>query len=193
MAKKPKSAVQSETPVSGHNEDSRKVLFFMNRQDYAKALAAKKSADAALKNVCKTIKADLGEFGLEQIKAYDQAQTPEGQAKIKARIEADMQALRFAGMPVGTQLDLLVDRMPAIERAARDGYEAGLRGDTLANPYNEGSPEGQTYAEEWHRGQGAIFAIRELRLKDEAAELIKGSEPSADNDDPFEPQREAAE
>lgn len=178
----------------GHNSgevstDTKRVLFFMNRSDYHEALAAKKAADAKLKLVGKQIKADLGDFGLSQIKDYDLAQTPEGQAKLKAEVDAKMQAMAFAGMPVGTQLDLLADRADGIERATRDGEEAGMRGDSLVNPYNEASPEGQAYAEAWHRGQRAIFAIRQLRIKAEADELIAGH----DSDDPFEDQREAAE
>ncbi|WP_144378492.1 hypothetical protein [Mesorhizobium amorphae] len=187
-------AKRTETvPGEGHNssgisEDSLRVLFFMNRTDYHEALAAKKLADAKMKVVGKQIKADLGEFGLAQIKAYDQAQTPEGQAGLKAEIDAMMQAMSFAGMPVGTQLDLLADRADSIERAARDGEEAGMRGDSLVNPYNGSSPEGQAYAEHWHAGQKAIFAIRQLRRKAEADELIAGhdSDDVADvSDNPF--------
>ncbi|MGO4561009.1 hypothetical protein [Rhizobiales bacterium 3FA27D7] len=171
---------------SGVSDDSKRVLFFMNRSDYHEALAAKKAADAKMKLVGKTIKADLGEFGLSQIKDYDTAQTPEGQARLKAEIDAKMQAMSFAGMPVGTQLDLLEDRAPVVERAARDGEEAGMRGDTLSNPFNEASPEGQAYAEAWHRGQGAIFSIRQMRIKAEADELIAGADPFADQSDETE-------
>lgn len=182
MAKAAKATV-------GHNvgdtaEQDRKVLFFVNRNAYVKALHAKKAADAALKQVGKTIKADLGEHGMAQIKAYELAQTAEGQEKLKAEIDAKAQAMRFAGMPVGTQLDLLDDRAPVDERAYRDGEEAGLRGDTLANPYNEASPEGQQYAQGWHDGQAKLFAgIKKKEAEASTDELIKGGDV---DDDPFE-------
>lgn len=184
-----KAAKQTETPPANHNEPSerdRKVLFFMSRNAYAKALATKKAADAALKNVCKTIKADLGEYGVSQIKAYEQAQTPEGQAKLDAELAAKAQALRFAGKPVNYQVDMFEDLAPLAERAFAMGEEAGLRGDTLSNPYNEGSEEGQRYAAGWHEGQGALAAgIKKLE-----PEIIKGGA----DEEPFpEEHQEAAE
>lgn len=190
MAKK---AAQTEnaTPATGHNsidlaEKDRKVLFFINRKDWLEAMAAKKAADAKVKLVGKTIKADLGAYGLDQIKAYEKAQTPEGLAELKARRDADLQAMRFAGVPVNTQLDIFLDRAPLDERAYRDGEEAGLRGDTLANPYNEASAEGQEYARGWHDGQGALFAGIKQKQEAAADELISGQDDGADADDPFE-------
>ncbi|MBA3576212.1 MAG: hypothetical protein H0W39_01150 [Sphingomonas sp.] len=190
-----KAAKQPDNDTIGHNsgdlaEKGRKVLFFINRRHYLDALAVKKAADAKLKLVGKAIKEDLGEFGLDQIKTYEQAQTPEGQATIKAQMEATSQAMRFAGMPVGTQLDLLADRAPLDERAYRDGEEAGLRGDTLANPYNEASHEGQEFARGWHDGQGALFAgIKKKAEEASVDELIKGS----DEDEGADPFADAAE
>jgi hypothetical protein len=191
MAKKP--AVQAADNDIGHNsakdEQDRKVLFFIGRRNYLAALAEKKAADAKLKNVAKTIKADLGENGVNQIKVYELAQTPEGQAKLKADMEAAAQAMRFAGMAINTQTDMFEDLAPLVERAYAMGEEAGLRGDTLSNPYNEGSPEGQQYAAGWHEGQVALFeGIKKLEDRDE---LIKGGADA----DPFEEDehREAAE
>lgn len=169
-------------------EKDRKVLFFINRRDYLDAQAAQKAANSKMKLVGKAIKADLGKYGLDQIKAYEQAQTAEGLAELKARRDADIQAMRFAGVPVNTQLDIFTDRVPLNERAYSDGEEAGLRGDTLSNPYNEASPEGQEYARGWHDGQGALFAGIKQKQETAAAELIKG----ADNgDDPFGDDEEA--
>ncbi len=153
----------------------REKLFFYHRRKYLRALAAKKAADAAMKNCGKSIKADLGEFGLDELKDYETAQTPEGQEKLKLKSESTLRALRMAGMPVGTQLDIFTDRAPIDERAAQAGREAGMRGDTLSNPYNEASEEGQAFAAAWHEGQKAIFDIE--KLKDVEAggdELIKG-------------------
>lgn len=180
MAKAQKSAAQPEQSNVDLAEKDRKVLFFINRRDYLEALAVQKAATAKLKLVGKTIKADLGIYGLDQIKAYEKAQTPEGLAELKARRDADLQAMRFAGVPVNTQLDIFLDRAPLSERAYTEGEEAGLRGDTLSNPYNEASTEGQEFARGWHDGQGALFAG--IKQKQETAEIIKG----ADNgEDPF--------
>ncbi|TPM37033.1 hypothetical protein [Mesorhizobium sp. B2-3-2] len=182
-----KSKAKAAAAGEGHNTDlaekDRKVLFFINRKDWLEAMTAKKAADAKVKQVGKAIKADLGKYGLDQIKAYEQAQTPEGLAELKARRDADLQAMRFAGVPVNTQLDIFLDRAPLTERAYTEGEEAGLRGDTLANPYNEASTEGQEFARGWHDGQGALFAGIKKKQETAADELIK----AADGDeDPFD-------
>lgn len=191
MAKTP----ANDTAKSGHNsaqdEADRKVLFFIGRKNYLAALKAKKEADAALKNVAKVIKADLGENGLNQIKVYEQAQTPEGQAKLKADMEAATQAMRFAGMAVNTQVDMFEDLAPLVDRAFAMGEEAGLRGDTLANPYNEASPEGQQFADGWHQGQAALAAG--IKKKEAGPELIKAGEPETDDEDPFGDDEEGAD
>lgn len=175
--------------VVGHNggdtaEQDRKVLFFMNRNAYVKALAAKKAADAALKQVGKTIKADLGEHGMAQIKAYEQLQTPEGQEKLRAKLEAEAQAMRFAGLPVGTQLDMLEERAPdRLAKAYRDGEESGLRGETLSNPFNEASEEGMEYARGWTVGQQALGAgIKKKEAEGSTDELIQSGDV---DEDPF--------
>lgn len=200
MAKPKASAVQPDQSNVDLAEKDRKVLFFINRKDWLDAMAAKKEADAKFKNVCKGIKADLGKYGLDQIKDYEAAQTPEGLAELKAKRDASLQAMRFAGVPVNTQLDIFLDRAPLSERAYTEGEEAGLRGDTLANPYNEASTEGQEFARGWHDGQGALFAG--IKQKQETAELIKGADngedPFADGDeedefDAADPSKVAAE
>lgn len=181
---------------AGHNsgeisEQDHKVLFFIGRRNYLAALEAKKAADAKLKLVGKGIKADLGEHGLDQIKTYEKLRTAEGAEEIKARRNAEAQAMRFAGLPEGAQLDLLDDRMPLVDRAFRDGEEAGLRGETLSNPYNEASEEGQQYAAGWHAGQGALFAgIKKKEDAEATDELIKGAEDDSFLDD--EDDQEAA-
>lgn len=170
------------------NDNDRRNLFFVDRRFFLKAMEAKKAADAEVKRVGKMIKADLGEHGLLQIKAYEKAQTAEGKAELQGKQEAERQAMAWAGVPINTQLDIFTDRMPVIERAARDGEEAGLRGDTLDNPFATESPEGQAFAEAWHRGQGVLFAG--IKKKEEEAvappptseDLIKGDDPFRDEE-----------
>jgi hypothetical protein len=94
-------------------------------------------------------------------------------------------------MAVNAQVDMFEDLAPLAEKAFAMGEEAGMRGDTLANPFNESSTEGQEFAKGWHAGQHAIFAITKKREEAAASDqLIKGEghsdeEPfaDADNDD----------
>jgi ribosome modulation factor len=188
MAKAAKKTAATGPGIGDNSNDlaekDRKVIFFMARKDYLEALTAQKAATSKMKLVGKAIKADLGKYGLDQIKAYEQAQTPEGLAELKARRDADLQAMRFAGVPVNTQLDIFTDRAPLTERAYADGEEAGLRGDSLVNPYNEASPEGQAWGNGWHDGQGALLAGIKKKQDDATAkdEIIKSGDG---DDDPF--------
>lgn len=168
----------AKTATVGDNSDKQhEGLLFFHLRKYNAALAAKKAADAAMKNCGKAIKSDLGEFGLDEIKDYLTAQTEEGQQRLKAKSEATLRALRLAGMPVGTQLDLLDSPAPLDERAYRDGREAGMRGDSLRNPYNEASEAGQAYGNGWTDGQQAIFAIEKIKEAEASGTvLIKADE-----------------
>lgn len=134
-----------------------------------------------------------GEALLKLMLAYED-RTPEGEAKIKAEQQAMREAWAWAGMPINTQADMFADLAPIDERAFGEGEEAGLRGDTLANPYDLNSQPGRLYEAGWKSGQAKL--AEGFKQKLEAAstdELVKGSEPGADNDDPFEPRSEAAE
>lgn len=194
---RPKKAAANEAPGVGHNggdlaEKEREVLFFVDLAAYRKAIAAKKAADAEVKRVGKVIKADLGEHGMAEIKTFELAQTAEGAAHLRAEAEAKARAMSYAGTASGYQFDLLEDRTPLIERAAIEGRKAGLLGDTLNNPYNEGSAEGQEFARGWHSGQSDLF--KGIRAKEDAererAELIEG--PGHDQGGDLDDEQEAA-
>lgn len=187
MAKKAEMAA-GEGHNSGVDADARRVLFFMNRNAYVKALEVKKAADAALKNVGKQIKADLGDNGLSQIKLYELARTPEGEAKIKLQFEAAREAMRWAGLPVSTQADMFEDLAPLDERAFGEGEEAGLRGDTFVNPYDENSHHGRQFKEGWQSGQAKLGeGFKKKAAAASTDELIEGAERETDDDeDPFE-------
>lgn len=178
---------KSATAEVGHNSNgltdtAYEQLFFVNLHHYNKALAAKKLADAALKNCGKVIKSDLGDYGLTAIKTFLKAQSDEGAEELRAEAEAKAKAMRYAGAPSGYQFDLLEDRTPLFERAAAEGRRAGLLGETLNNPYSEESEAGQAYAEAWTEGQQSLFAGIKAKEDAEADELIKGQDVE---DEPF--------
>ena len=176
----------------GHNsisEQDRRNLFFVDRHLYLKAMAAKKAADAAVKNVGKLIKADLGPNGLDQIKLYEKAKTDEGLQAIKDEIEAKRQALAYADIPVNTQIDLFDMTATNDEKAYKAGLTAGLEGETLINPYNEATQDGQDWARGWHEGQGILLAgIKQKEKTEPKSELIK----QPDHGEPDFPDAEAA-
>lgn len=173
--------------VVGHNggdtsEQDRKVLFFMNRNEHVRLVAAKKAADVALKNHGKQIKVDLGENGMAQIKEYERARTPEGKAKIQAEIEAKREAWRWAGLPVNTQADLFGGLAPLDEEAFEAGEESGLCGETYNNPHDINTLAGEKFEEGWKSGQAKLFAgIKKKEAEASTDEVIKGG----GEDDPF--------
>lgn len=172
----------------GHNsneigDDDKRVLFFIHRNEYVRLLAAKKAADAAIKNHGKKVKADLGDNGMSQIKLYEELLTPEGEAKFKARMEAERQAAAWAGLPIDTQIDMFENLAPLDERAFGEGEEAGLRGDSQgANPYDLNSEPGRKWAKGWEAGQ-AKLAEGFKKLVQPADEVIKGE--NVDDDPGF--------
>ncbi len=183
-------AAKQETPApAGHNsggisDADRKVLFFINRNAWLEAMEAKKAADARVKNVGKQIKADLGEYGLDQIKTYEKARTPEGEAKLKAEMEAMRQSMRWAGVPINTQIDMFEDLAPLDERAFAEGEESGLRGDTFSNPYDANSAAGKQFDDGWRAGQSALGAG--IKKKQDAANTDERIAGSDDGDPGFE-------
>lgn len=179
MAKAKAVQADNDAPAAGHNSEQEETLFFISRNAYVKALDAKKAADAAFKNVCKTVKADLGEHGVDQIKLYEQSRTPEGEAKAKAKLEADMKVFRWAKIPIGTQFDLLENDTDLEDRAYHDGLESGLRGETLDNPFGKGTESHDRFETGWRAGQ------KRLAAGITKTELIKGggSDPDFPNED----------
>lgn len=142
--------------LEGLSDDQRYSLVEQHRQKYERTLAIKKAADKALQDLGKIIKADLGAEGMAEIKAVIEAQSPEGVAAIKARVEQAMRVLRWMNEPVGTIHDMFpaTDRTPLVERAFADGKRQGLAGEKQNNPHHHtteaarqhdlGFAEGQT-------------------------------------------------
>ncbi len=158
MARAPKAAPASGGP--GHNsgaldDEHLQALHISNHLPlYERALKAKKDADATFKNACKTIKSEGG--SIEDIKLTIQLRTPEGEALLKARIEAQMRTARWAGVAIGTQADMFApDPRSLRERAFDEGKRAGLAGEPLNIPasYSPGSDGDIGFKEGWHHGQ----------------------------------------
>ncbi|PWJ80607.1 hypothetical protein C7441_112149 [Pseudaminobacter salicylatoxidans] len=173
------------TATAGHNsgisEKDQRVLFFIHRNEHVRLMEAKKAADAALRNHGKQVKADLGENGMRQIKLYEELRTPEGEAKFKAQCAAEAQAAIWAGLPVNTQADMFSDLAPLDERAFRDGEEAGLRGDTYSNPYDQNSHHGREFERGWKSGQAELFeGIKKKEAEASTDEHISGADPFED-------------
>lgn len=169
MARKPKT--KSDAPGAGHNSgdedneagekivgltpDEARALFLQDKGKYERALEIKKAADADLRNVCKTIKADG--FTVDQVKVAIASETPEGEAKERTKIRQALQAAVWAGVPLGTQLGMFddPDRTPAVDRAFDEGKRAGMEGRTRRPPYSPDLEQHDRWLTGWTEGQRA--------------------------------------
>lgn len=159
-AEKPEPKANGETPGIGHNgltDDQRAALTFDHKKKYEAALAAKRLADAALKQVCKVAKGDLGADAVADIKLMVELATDEGEAKLKADMERRLKVARWMGMPFGSQSDMFgEDRTPAVDRAFALGKKAGLAGETMQPPHAPETEQHRRWVEGFHEGQAVI-------------------------------------
>lgn len=147
---------------------------------YENKLKAKKEADAAFKNACKVAKAEG--VSLKQIKEYISYQTEEGQQKLREDLARKQKVARWAGIPIGTQLNFLeeIDRTPIDERMKEDGKRAGLKGEQ-GKPPNHCPPNlYSAWMEGWHDGQRILADRIKQKHEEQRAEDAKAFDDSLD-------------
>ncbi len=150
--KKDSDAVSTKQTVQQLNDEQQQALFFDHKKAYEKALAVKKEADAKLKNACKLAKSELGDQAVAMIKATIEFETDEGEAAVRAKLEATLRAARWMGAAIGSQFEMFEgpDRTPAADRAFEEGKRAGMKGEPARPPY---APELEQYRR-WMEGHG---------------------------------------
>lgn len=160
MARKAKTKDEAESPsattLEGLNDEQMQALAFQHKTTYEKLLAAKKKADADLRNECKLIKAELGADGLDTIKDMIACDTEEGEAKLRATVERQIRVARWMGLPVGLQGSLFddIDRTPAAEKARGEGKRAGMEAKPRKPPYDPSTEQYREWMAGYDEGQG---------------------------------------
>lgn len=161
----PNGSATKQEAGPGHNgapaeltDEQRQALFFQHKKKYSAALAAKKAADVALKNVCKLAKSELGDDAVPSIKDALLLETAEGEVEFRARVERQMRVARWMGMPVGAQGNLFEenDRTPAADKAFADGKRAGLAGETAKPPHDPSTEQYGRWMEGHAEGQAVV-------------------------------------
>lgn len=166
------SGAEEQRAGPGHNselsDDQRQALFWQHKRDYVAALAAKKKADADLKNVAKRAKAELGDTAVADIKLALELETKEGETAVKARMEAQARVLRWLGLPLGTQTELFpdVDPRPSDEVAAEAGKRSGLAGEPCQCPHDASVPQYKAWMDGWQEGQKVLLQTKLRPLAD---------------------------
>lgn len=158
---------EQEVPKT-HNMDDEQLqaLFQQNKAKYVKLLAAKKAADADIRNLGKIIKADHGSIGLDMIKlSIKLADGDEAvEASEKEKVIQTLRVMRWEGIPVGLQADLFTpfDERPLEERAFEAGKSSGFKGESMKPPMEMVGTQGAAYDEYvrgWQVGQQKLFSI----------------------------------
>lgn len=159
-------------PSAGHNSnltDEQRQALHLNQHvpAYAKALEAKKTADAELKNVCKLIKAEGG--SVSAVKLTLALRTPEGEAAFRARLAEEHEVAVWNG--VGVQIDLFADTdQPAEEKAYEAGKRAGMAGESAKPPHDPSVPQYRRWMEGHADGQAVLAqGFKTLEPEQEAA------------------------
>lgn len=137
-------------------EDEKRALHSQHRKEYETALADKKAADAHLKNVCKTAKAELGKDAVADIKSAIALDEPGGEAAHRAEIDRMLKIARWMGAPVGTQFTFTEDMTPAVDKAREAGKRAGLAGEPRHPPHDATVPQHGAWCEGWQEGQAVL-------------------------------------
>lgn len=156
------------------SDDQRHALTASWKGKYAAALAAKKTADANLKNVAKQAKSELGDNALADIKDLIAADEDENyEAKFVAELERRARIARWAGLEVGTQASLfdIGNTAPGLaEKAFNDGKRAGIDGQVLKPPHDAGSEAYNEYVRGWH--EGTAIRTTTLREQEEGGNIL---------------------
>ena len=190
MAKKSKTEGKKSTKLTvvsngaaDLRDDELRALAISHKGLFERALAAKKAKDSDFLNVSKRIKAELGKSGVAIIKAMIELDSEEGQAVVIERIRAQAKAARWAGLPVGTQIELSLsepDRTPAVDRARDEGVQASMGSKPAKPPYSPETPQYKSWMEGFHEHQATL-----------AEKIGRGNEEEKDLRPAFLQKREA--
>lgn len=172
--KKNKAKENGESPGEGHNsvnalsDAERQALHFVHVRDYERELAAKKKADADLKNTAKRIKSEGG--SVTAVKLTIELHTPEGEAAFRARMAEQAEIAAWNG--VGIQVDMFADeREPAEDRAFGEGRRAGMKGESNKPPYSPETSQYRKWLDGYSEGNAVLFTegFKKLAPTPEAA------------------------
>lgn len=154
MARPKKEESKEGHNIDGLSDAQRQALHLSQHVPaYEKALAAKKKADADLKNVCKLIKTEGG--SVNAVKLTIALRTPEGEAAFRAKLAEEHEVAVWNG--VGIQVDLFADeREPAEDKAFAAGKRAGMAGETAKPPFDPSVPQYARWMEGHAEGQAIV-------------------------------------
>lgn len=176
-ADKPNGKAKAKNPKPGDNNNGkpqaltdieRQALHFRHVSEYESSLAAKKSADADLKNTAKRIKAEGG--SMRAVKLTIELRTPEGEDAVRARLAELQEVAQWNG--VGIQVDMFADeRQPSEDKAFEEGKRAGMKGEPRKPPHDPSVPQHGRWLDGYTEGNAAMASagFKQLTPVEQAA------------------------
>jgi hypothetical protein len=155
---------------SALSDDERRALTLHHVRLYMAADALVEAAKADHKRVVDQAKADLGKGAMADIKDLIAAKD---EAHVKGTLERHLRIARWAGLPVGTQLQMF-DIMPD-DKAHEEGKVAGMAGETCQPPVHWPASAHQRWIEGWHKGQAVLasaFAKKREKPEDDGEGIL---------------------
>lgn len=140
---------------SGLTDAESRALTLHHKRLYEAADALVECAKADRKAVADLARADLGKGAVADIKDLIGAGDDK---KIKAKLDREMRIARWAGIPIGFQVDMFTDRRPAEEKWAEEGRTAGMAGERCEPPAHLSPSASQIWIEHWHGGQAVLMS-----------------------------------
>lgn len=154
-------------------DEQRQSLALQWKRQYEPSLAAKKKSASDHSNLCKKIKAELGDDGVDLIKEMILAETEEGEEELQKRVERQLRAARYMAASLGSQFEMFdQDRTPSVDRARAEGKRDGMAGVPMKPQYDPSVPQYDQYVEGYQEGQKAIFNIQ----REDDAALFEAAE-----------------
>jgi hypothetical protein len=165
------------------NDEELRALMLQHKGHYQRALAHKKEADAAFKNVCKKARAECGDDAVKDIKDAIRFETDAGQEEFAKELQRQHKVARWLSLPVGAMPRFFddFDGRPAVDVAYDAGKQAGMAGADMRPPHDPSVPQYQRWLEGWHDGQEILAsAFGKLQTPTPAS----ANENEADTKDP---------
>ncbi len=144
---------------AAHDAERQAALLDQHLPAFEAAKRGIESAAAEMRDVKAVAKA--AGFTVKQLEDAFLAQTPEGEKKLKKRLDDTIQVMRWMG--VDGQYTFIApseDRRPAVDVAKAAGQRAGAAGEPCQPPHHHTVPQHDAWIEGWRLGQDALVRSR---------------------------------
>ncbi len=101
----------------------------------------------------------MGDGAVDIIKDLIALEDPEGEANIRSKLQRHANAMRWAGLPLGSQIELAlgeVDRTPSVDRAFDEGKKMSAENRPAHPPYDPSTPQYRAFMDGYSEHQSTL-------------------------------------